>query len=732
VAETSLYRRHRPQTFDEVVGQEHVVRTLRNAVERDRVHHAYLFVGSRGTGKTSVAKILARSLNCEHGPTTKPCGKCDSCRAIAGGTSLDVIEMDAASNRSVDDIRELRERVGFVPATGRSKVYILDEAHMLTREAWNAFLKTLEEPPPSTVFVLATTEPHKVMPTIVDRCQRFDFGRPSAEQIAGVVRRVATIEEILISNDAVAAVARAASGSFRDALGTLDQLVAYSGGEIATDDALAVLGVADADLIFGTVEAIAAHDGRAAILAVDELSRSGRDAVRFARDVISHLRQLLVVRSIGEVPESFALVAAHSERLAEQAERLGEVALVRAIDALSAALSGIREGDDARMALELALLRSARPEIDPSREALAQRLERIEQSLGGVQTSGSASAGEVTAKREQTVTRTASPDSSADAEDGISGAITTGSADVAAGQAKGAAGRAVDKARAPESQAAHEADGTEGAAGDETDEPGGAQSGPGPSTTREPAEIRDAEQRHEPSVATALVEPEDPGSPPATQPTALETPAGRGSTKEVNGRASAPDPRKSKPTGPAVDLDLENVISVWPAVLAQLRDSGSDLLATVVEAAKPVSLDPNRSLVEIGFAATSAFNKRKAEMKGNRELLSEALKTVTGAELRAVFILLEPVDGAGVDETGDGELSGEQEEALIERLKSEFDAEELEPDAKPATPEAGHGKPERDSEAGSERPERDTDVGHGKPERDSEAERDKPEREEPR
>src|SRR6476646_3205974 len=235
----SLYRRHRPQSFAEVVGQEHVVRTLRNAVERDRVHHAYLFVGSRGTGKPSVAKILARSLNCVRGPTVKPCGECESCGTIAAGTSLDVIEMDAASNRSVDDIRELRERVGYAPAAGRWKVYILDEAHMLTREAWNAFLKTLEEPPPNTVFVLCTTEAHKVVATIADRCQRFDFQRPSLEQIATVVRKVADAESIEIDDGAVGAIARAAAGSFRDALGTLDQLVSYGGKRLATDDVLA-------------------------------------------------------------------------------------------------------------------------------------------------------------------------------------------------------------------------------------------------------------------------------------------------------------------------------------------------------------------------------------------------------------------------------------------------------------------------------------------------------------
>src|SRR6187397_680793 len=235
----SLYRRHRPRTFADVVGQEHVVRTLRNAVEQGKVHHAYLFVGSRGTGKTSMAKILARSLNCERGgPTVTPCGECESCLTIAAGTSVDVIEMDAASNRSVDDVRDLRERVAYAPAGGRWKVYILDEAHMLTKEAWNAFLKTLEEPPPNTVFVLAITEAHKVMATIADRCQRFDFQRPTLEQISEVLNRVAAAESIELEEGAAAMIARAASGSFRDALGTLDQIVAFGGEKVELDDVM--------------------------------------------------------------------------------------------------------------------------------------------------------------------------------------------------------------------------------------------------------------------------------------------------------------------------------------------------------------------------------------------------------------------------------------------------------------------------------------------------------------
>jgi DNA polymerase III subunit gamma/tau len=379
----SLYRQHRPRSFADVVGQEPVVRTLRHAVERGKVHHAYLFVGSRGTGKTSMAKILASCLNCERGPTVEPCGQCDSCRSIAAATSLDVIEMDAASNNSVDDIRELRESVAFAPVSGRHKVYILDEAHMLSQAAWNAFLKTLEEPPPHTVFVLATTEAGKVPATVVDRCHRFDFHRPTVEQIASVAMRAARAESIEIPPEAVAAIARSATGSFRDALGTLEQLVTYSGSTIELADVLAVLGVADEQLLTDAFDAVAAADARAALLAVARCAEGGRDASSFTRDLEGRARELLLVQTLADVPPELSLTPEIDERLRSQAQRISPAQVVRVLDLLGTALEAVRAGADPRTQLELALVKAATPQADGSTRALLARIERLEQAMAG-------------------------------------------------------------------------------------------------------------------------------------------------------------------------------------------------------------------------------------------------------------------------------------------------------------------------------------------------------------
>jgi DNA polymerase-3 subunit gamma/tau len=377
----SLYRRHRPRTFEEVVGQEHIVRTLRNAIELGKVHHAYLFVGSRGTGKTSLAKLLACALNAEGGPRADFSPDDPACVAIRNGTSLDVVEMDAASNNSVDDIRELRENVALAPMGGGSRVYILDEAHMLSNAAWNAFLKTLEEPPSHVVFVLATTEAHKVPATIVDRCHRFDFRRPTLEQIAGVLRRVAEQEKIEAPDAAIGLIARHATGSFRDALGTLEQLVTYGGPKIELENVLEIMGAADAELVLDTAEALIDHDPKAVLLAVEKLSVSGRDIAHFMQDLSEHLRHLFVVQTLGEVPATFAVTAEHTGRLNAQAERLPQAEVLRAIDLLARARSAVKDGSEPRIQLELALLKAVQPQSDLSIQALLFRIEQLERKL---------------------------------------------------------------------------------------------------------------------------------------------------------------------------------------------------------------------------------------------------------------------------------------------------------------------------------------------------------------
>jgi DNA polymerase-3 subunit gamma/tau len=351
----SLYRKYRSQSFDEVSGQEHVTRTLQNAIRGDRVAHAYLFCGARGTGKTTTARLLAKCLNCEGGPTPAPCNECENCLRIADGSSMDVIEIDAASNRGIDEIRALREKVQYSPSQSRMKVYVLDEVHMLTSEAFNALLKTLEEPPAHVVFILATTEAHKIPATILSRCQRFDFRRGSLDQIGDRLRFVAEQEGYTIEPAAVARIARGAEGSWRDALSLLEQVLAYGEKTITLGDVTEVLGAVDADSLHALAEAVRTGDGAALFGAVEELVHAGKDPRQLTRDLVEHFRTLLRV-AVGAHPATDESGA----RLAEQAAGFGLPRLVRSLESLAHVEKDARWSDQSRLALEVALVRLMR------------------------------------------------------------------------------------------------------------------------------------------------------------------------------------------------------------------------------------------------------------------------------------------------------------------------------------------------------------------------------------
>jgi DNA polymerase III subunit gamma/tau len=375
---TALYRKYRPQGFDDVIGQEPIVRTLKNAIASDQVRQAYLFAGPRGTGKTSLARILAKGLNCAQGPTPDPDKVCHACVSIANGTSLDVIEMDAASQRGIDDIREIRERVVLQPAEGRYKVYILDEAHQLTDAAWNALLKLIEEPPPHLVFVFCTTDLGKVLPTVRSRCQTFVFSRPRLPDLVRLLSRIAQEEGIDAPEQALALVARSARGSFRDAVSTLDQLAAATEGKVTVQAVLQLLGAVEEEALFRLCDLVVDRDTAGALTFVEELSEQGQDLGRLVTDLLEHLRCLLVVQHMGEVPESLPVTEETRDRLREQANQLPEPAVLRLIDLLHVAVDDMRQGGDPRLPLELALVKVTRPAADLSRESIAYRLEQLE------------------------------------------------------------------------------------------------------------------------------------------------------------------------------------------------------------------------------------------------------------------------------------------------------------------------------------------------------------------
>ncbi|MCX5692570.1 MAG: DNA polymerase III subunit gamma/tau [Candidatus Omnitrophica bacterium] len=371
-------RKWRPQDFDEIVGQEHITTTLKNAISMDRLHHAYLFTGPRGIGKTSTARIFSKALNCEKGSSIKPCNACSSCKEITLGSSMDVIEIDGASNRGIDEIRNLRETVKFSPSKGRFKIYIIDEVHMLTTEAFNALLKTLEEPPMHVKFIFATTEPHKVLPTVLSRCQRFDFRRIQMKDIIAKLREVSKIESLNIDEDAFLYIAKASDGSMRDAESILDQIASFSKGKIQLKEVIESLGMIDQETLFRSAELIINKDARSGIYLVDEILNSGKDAKQFILGLLEHFRNVMIVKSGIVSDEIINLPKDSIDRIKKQADALTQGDIFYIISVISSGLKMIKQLLPERIVFELLMIKLA------SRESIAS----IEEILSKLQDAG--------------------------------------------------------------------------------------------------------------------------------------------------------------------------------------------------------------------------------------------------------------------------------------------------------------------------------------------------------
>lgn len=379
---TALYRKFRPDCFDDVKGQEHIVTTLQNQIKAERIGHAYLFCGTRGTGKTTIAKIFARAVNCESPQDGSPCGVCASCKAIAAGASMNVIEIDAASNNGVDNIREIVEEVSYSPAQGRYKVYIIDEVHMLSIGAFNALLKTLEEPPSYAIFILATTEVHKIPITILSRCQRYDFRRITIDTIADRLRELMKAEEVPVEEKALRYVAKTADGSMRDALSLLDQCIAFHfGQELTYDKVLDVLGAVDTEVFGRLLRYVLARDVTGCIGLLEEIVMQGRELTQFVADFTWYLRNLLLVKSSDDIEDVIDVSSDNLVRLREEAGMLEADAVMRYIRIFSELSGQIKYAAQKRILIEIALIKLCRPDMEKDYESVVERVRAVEEKI---------------------------------------------------------------------------------------------------------------------------------------------------------------------------------------------------------------------------------------------------------------------------------------------------------------------------------------------------------------
>jgi DNA polymerase III subunit gamma/tau len=579
MAYISLYRKWRPQTFADIFGQDHVVGTLVNAIRTGQVHHALLFTGTRGTGKTSTARIFAKALNCERGPTPEPCNACEQCRSITDGTNLDVVEIDAASHGSVDDARDLREKASYAPAAARFKVYIIDEAHMVTPQGFNAMLKVLEEPPEHVRFVFCTTEPQKVIEAIRSRCQQHDFRRVRAARLVEHFAQVCEAEGVEAEPAALEMIARAADGSVRDGQSRLDQVLTFvGGGRIRLDDVAKVLGALPDELRFELAEALAAHRVGEVFACVERVAEAGHDLHQFAKEALEHTRDLYVTKV---APESATLVdatAERRERLAAQAERFGPGELGRVVRILGDLYLDLRTATDQRLVLEVGLARAALPEASLDADALLARIERLERRLA----IGQAEA--------------------------VTGSPAPPRPEVSAAPARPAA---------REEAGGHTAE-ARAAPATSPRLPGGGKAG--------------GRRRRAGAGETAADEPpaDDAASPSGGRQPVQEPKPARGQAGSARQAAEEPASDWAAPPAPAAPVDLDLVVRSWPLVLEKVR-AASRVVATFLDHGHPVALEGRQVVVE--FPQQARFYADALSQEGRNRRVDAALDAVLGGNL---------------------------------------------------------------------------------------------------
>jgi len=612
----SLYRKYRPQGPSEVLGQDHVIRALSGAVREGRLAHAFLLCGPRGTGKTSTARILAKMVNCESGPTPEPCGSCDQCVAVRDGQHLDVVEIDAASHGGVDDARDLREKAPTAPVQGREKVYIIDEAQRLSREAFDALLKVFEEPPVGVRFVLATTEPHKMPATIVGRCQRFDFRRGSMDVVSEYLERIAKEEGIALSEGAAHAMARQSEGSFRDALSLLDQASVLGAGEIGEDIVLSLIGSGRSDVQYALGDAVAVGDTKGVFELVSRLVQEGQDLRHVTNEVLAHFRNLLLVKTAPGQHDLLDATDEEAERLTAQAAKYSAAELGRVIALLIAAQTDMRWTTSPRLSLELALIRATIPETDAAPEALVSRLERLER-VAGIQAGGGGSGAAVSGS----YSPPPSPSSAAPAEPG---------------------GGSQSPATVTPAPPAAATIATTDAVG--RGEPGGG--GTGEAADSAPPAVEKKGRRPEKSAAASSAEEAASGPPPP---------------------GTAPEPAVGPVLGAGTSaVDVTMLRSNWPTVISHLRSSGKAVLPSFLEIATPAAFDG--TTLELVFPPERPYGVQKViEREGE---LRQALQDLFGIAPAISCVIRDPVAGPA-EPVEDEPLS--EEEALA-RLAAELGA----------------------------------------------------------